>query len=87
MYLTPLIRLGDYKGSQAREVLMTIEDYEQLLKDLNAGKQMTFDGMEEPAAQPEPANAYTTEGQLGYLSTEVDEEEEETEEEEEELEA
>jgi len=78
--------LGDYKGSQAREVLMTLEDYEQLRKDLDAGKQMTLPGMEEPSPQPEPAGAYTTEGQLGYMSTEVDEEEEETEEEEEELE-
>jgi len=76
--------LGDYKGSQAREVLMTIEDYEQLLKDLNAGKQMAFEGMEEPAPQSEPqAKTYATEGQQGYLSTEVDEEEVEEEEEEE----
>ncbi|NLH42121.1 MAG: DNA translocase FtsK [Planctomycetes bacterium] len=75
--------LGDYKGSQAREVLMTIEDYEQLLKDLNAGKQMTFDGMEEPAPGPAPASTYATEGQQGYMSTEVDEEEEEQQEEEE----
>ncbi len=74
--------LGDYKGSQAREVLMTIEDYEQLLKDLNAGKQMTFDGMAEPAPAGEPAEpTYATEGQQGYLSTEVDEEEVEEEEE------
>jgi S-DNA-T family DNA segregation ATPase FtsK/SpoIIIE len=77
--------LGDYKGSQAREVLMTIEDYEQLLKDLNAGKQMAFEGMEEPAPQSEPQEkTYATEGQQGYLSTEVDEEEVEEEEEEEE---
>jgi S-DNA-T family DNA segregation ATPase FtsK/SpoIIIE len=76
--------LGDYKGSQAREVLMTIEDYEQLLKDLNAGKQMAFDGMEEPAPAAEPqGTTYATEGQQGYLSTEVDEEEIEEEEQEE----
>jgi S-DNA-T family DNA segregation ATPase FtsK/SpoIIIE len=79
--------LGDYKGSQAREVLMTIEDYEQLLKDLNAGTQMTFDGMEDPAPEPNSVSTYATEGQQGYMSTEVDEEEVETEEQEEELEA
>jgi S-DNA-T family DNA segregation ATPase FtsK/SpoIIIE len=77
--------LGDYKGSQAREVLMTIEDYEQLLKDLNAGKQTTFEGMEEPApAASSEEQTYATEGQQGYLSTEVDEEEVEEEEEEQE---
>jgi len=70
--------LGDYKGSQAREVLMTLEDYEQLCKDMNAGTQMTLPGMEEPAPEPDSeVKAYATEGQLGYLSTEVDEEEEE----------
>jgi S-DNA-T family DNA segregation ATPase FtsK/SpoIIIE len=72
--------LGDYKGSQAREVLMTLEEYEELCKQRDAGTQMTLPGMEEPAPEPESEiKAYATEGQQGYLSTEVDEEEEEDE--------
>ncbi len=71
--------LGDYKGSQAREVLMTLEEYEQLRARMNAGTQMTLPGMEEePEPQPE-VKAYATEGQQGYLSTDPDEEEEEEE--------
>ncbi|MEN6428393.1 MAG: DNA translocase FtsK 4TM domain-containing protein [Phycisphaerales bacterium] len=75
--------LGDYKGSQAREVLMTLEDYEQFRKDMDAGKQMSLPGMEEePEPEPEPeVKAYATEGQQGYLSTDADEEEEEEDEE------
>lgn len=71
--------LGDYKGSQAREVLMTIEDYEQLCKDLETSKQLSLPGMEEQH-EPEPeVKAYATEGQQGYLSTDADEEQEEEE--------
>ncbi|MEN6578392.1 MAG: DNA translocase FtsK 4TM domain-containing protein [Phycisphaerales bacterium] len=75
--------LGDYKGSQAREVLMTLEDYEQFRKDMDAGKQMSLPGMEEePEPEPEPeVKAYATEGQQGYLSTDADEEEEKEDEE------
>jgi S-DNA-T family DNA segregation ATPase FtsK/SpoIIIE len=29
--------LGEYKGSQAREVLMTLEEYEQLCQDMESG--------------------------------------------------
>ena len=73
--------LGDYKGSQAREVLMTVEEYEQLRQQMNAGTQMTFPGMEDEPQQPEPeVKAYATEGQQGYLSTDTDDEEEEEEE-------
>ena len=73
--------LGDYKGSQAREVLMTVEEYEQLRAQMNAGAQMTFPGMEDEPQQPEPeVKAYATEGQQGYLSTDTDDEEEQEEE-------
>ena len=73
--------LGDYKGSQAREVLMTVEEYEQLRQQMNAGTQMTFPGMEDEPQQPEPeVKAYATEGQQGYLSTDTDDEEEQEEE-------
>jgi S-DNA-T family DNA segregation ATPase FtsK/SpoIIIE len=72
--------LGDYKGSQAREVLMTLEEYEQLRAQMNAGTQMTLPGMEEPQAESESGMpTYATEGQEGYLATEPEEEEEEVE--------
>jgi len=75
--------LGDYKGSQAREVLLTLEEYEQLRSQMNAGEQMALPGMEEESqSEPEPeVKAYATEGQQGYLSTEVDDEEEDQDEE------
>ncbi len=73
--------LGDYKGSQAREVLMTVEEYEQFRSQMDAGTQMTLPGMEEePEAEPEPdVKAYATEGQQGYLSTDTNDEDEEEE--------
>jgi len=73
--------LGDYKGSQAREVLMTLEEYEQLRAQMNAGTQMTLPGMEEESeSEPDSGlTTYATEGQQGYLSTEPEEEEEEVE--------
>jgi S-DNA-T family DNA segregation ATPase FtsK/SpoIIIE len=61
--------LGEYKGSQAREVMVTLEEYErikeQMAKDAAAGySDMADDDKEEPA--------YVSEGQQGYLA--VDEE-------------
>lgn len=61
--------LGEYKGSQAREVLVTLDEYEQIrkqmLRDAAAGyADMTEDDKDEPA--------YVSEGQQGYMA--VDEE-------------
>jgi S-DNA-T family DNA segregation ATPase FtsK/SpoIIIE len=75
--------LGEYKGSQAREVLMTLEEYESVRDQMNKDGEAGFaDLAEEPgepeAAPAEPAEkAYATEGQQGYVSTETDEEEDE----------
>jgi len=57
--------LGEYKGSQAREVLMTIEEYERIRSQINtdadAGyKDLADDGSSEPT--------YISEGQRGYVS-------------------
>jgi len=61
--------LGEYKGSQAREVMMTVEQYEEMVKEQGLGE------VEEPAAekfdqeqdeQQEPDEDYVTEGRKGY---------------------
>jgi S-DNA-T family DNA segregation ATPase FtsK/SpoIIIE len=57
--------LGEYKGSQAREVMMTLEDWEQLRDQLEQEKAQK--GQAGPGAS-EPA--YISEGQKGYISSE-----------------
>ena len=72
--------LGEYKGSQAREVLMTLEEYEKVRDQMNGDAEAGFaDLAEEPESAPAaPAEkAYATEGQQGYMSTEADEEQDE----------
>ncbi len=75
--------LGEYKGSQAREVLMTLEEYEAVRDQMNKDAEAGFaDLAEEPgeqdAAPAEPTEkAYATEGQQGYVSTDIEEEEDE----------
>jgi S-DNA-T family DNA segregation ATPase FtsK/SpoIIIE len=59
--------LGDYKGSQAREVMMTVEDWEQLRDQMQAQKES-----EQPtrhASTPE----YVNEGQQGYAAVDKEE--------------
>lgn len=41
--------LGEYKGSQARECLMTLEEYEAAKKQMAIDKQAGFSDMQEPA--------------------------------------
>jgi hypothetical protein len=60
--------LGEYKGSQAREVMMTVEDWEQLRDQMQAQKES-----EQPtrhASTPE----YVNEGQQGYAAVDKEEE-------------
>jgi len=67
--------LGEYKGSQAREVLVTAEEYERVRDQMNADAEAGFADLaeeSEPAAEP-PVKAYATEGQQGYVSTDTDE--------------
>ncbi len=69
--------LGEYKGSQAREVLMTLEEYEAV-----RAQQVTSEAqpsLTEVAADHDakvPETAYATEGQQGYMSTDPEEEDE-----------
>ncbi len=60
--------LGEYKGSQAREVLMTLEEYEQLRQQMEADAEAGYADL----AEDEPATAYASEGQQGYISSSVD---------------
>ncbi len=63
--------LGEYKGSQAREVMMTAEEYEELREQMAAE-----DAAEEAEAAGEGDSAepvYVSEGQRGYVATESEE--------------
>jgi len=73
--------LGEYKGSQAREVMMTVGEYEsicdRMAKDEAAGyADMADDDEAEESAEP----TFTNEGQKEYLSVDSDDDEEEYEE-------
>jgi S-DNA-T family DNA segregation ATPase FtsK/SpoIIIE len=72
--------LGEYKGSQAREVLMTLEEYENVRAQMNQDAEAGFaDLAEESDSETEsepPERAYATEGQQGYVSTDTDDEDE-----------
>ncbi|MBN2132989.1 MAG: hypothetical protein JW741_26045, partial [Sedimentisphaerales bacterium] len=75
--------LGEYKGSQAREVLMTLEEYEKVREQMNKDAEAGFADMaedepgEEPPPPKAPERAYATEGQQGYVSIDTDDEEDE----------
>jgi S-DNA-T family DNA segregation ATPase FtsK/SpoIIIE len=74
--------LGEYKGSQAREVLVTVEEYERMREQMNADAEAGFSDL---AEEPEPGDAerepkvpekaYATEGQQGYVSIDTDDDE------------
>ncbi len=70
--------LGEYKGSQAREVMMTLEEYEDLRQQqMNAETQPNLPGIPADSGNGEekvPETAYATEGQQGYMSTDPEEE-------------
>jgi S-DNA-T family DNA segregation ATPase FtsK/SpoIIIE len=59
--------LGEYKGSQAREVMMGVEDWEQLRDELE--KQRVSEAGQKPAGQ-----SYVSEGQQGYAAVDKEEE-------------
>jgi S-DNA-T family DNA segregation ATPase FtsK/SpoIIIE len=60
--------LGEYKGSQAREVVVTLEEYERIREQMEA-EQAEEESAEESGSS---APAYITEGQRGYISTSGD---------------
>jgi DNA segregation ATPase FtsK/SpoIIIE, S-DNA-T family len=68
--------LGEYKGSQAREVLMTLEEYEQFRAQQPSAEPEPSLIEEIPAEDKPPETAYATEGQQGYLSIDTDDEDE-----------
>jgi DNA segregation ATPase FtsK/SpoIIIE-like protein len=64
--------LGEYKGSQAREVMITLEEYERIRDQMDADAEAGYEDLAESdsehhAADSEPA--YVSEGQRGYMST------------------
>jgi DNA segregation ATPase FtsK/SpoIIIE, S-DNA-T family len=59
--------LGEYKGSQAREVMVTLEEYERIREQMEADAEDGYKDLAEPQDSSEPA--YISEGQQGYMST------------------
>ncbi|MEN6383742.1 MAG: DNA translocase FtsK 4TM domain-containing protein [Phycisphaerales bacterium] len=55
--------LGSYKGSQARECMMTLEDYENARKQMAIDKQAGFSDMQEPVEVIEEVQEDETEGE------------------------
>ncbi|HPC94571.1 MAG TPA: DNA translocase FtsK 4TM domain-containing protein [Sedimentisphaerales bacterium] len=65
--------LGEYKGSQAREVLMTLEEYEAIRSQMTDDGEAGYADPAEEEEGEEPARAYASEGQQGYISSTADE--------------
>jgi S-DNA-T family DNA segregation ATPase FtsK/SpoIIIE len=57
--------LGEYKGSQAREVMMTLEEYERVREQMEKEQELEESQSESTSSEP----AYISEGQRGYVST------------------
>jgi S-DNA-T family DNA segregation ATPase FtsK/SpoIIIE len=64
--------LGEYKGSQAREVLMTLEEYEAIRSQMTDDAEAGYADLAEEEEDQEPARAYASEGQQGYISSAAD---------------
>jgi S-DNA-T family DNA segregation ATPase FtsK/SpoIIIE len=61
--------LGEYKGSQAREVMMTLDEYEAICSQMQADDDAGYADM----AEPEPEEpAYVSEGQREYMASDSD---------------
>jgi len=56
--------LGEYKGSQAREIVMTLEEYERVREQMEAESEP-----EESETERSSEPAYVSEGQREYVST------------------
>jgi S-DNA-T family DNA segregation ATPase FtsK/SpoIIIE len=73
--------LGEYKGSQAREVMMTLEEYEQICAQMEAEEEGeavdTGDSEEKTTETP----AYVSVGQREYMSIDSEDDDEEEDEE------
>jgi len=67
--------LGEYKGSQAREVLMTLEEYEKLCAESAQGGEADAEGVGDGQAGSTPSHtSYINEGQKEYVAVDVEEE-------------
>jgi len=62
--------LGEYKGSQAREVLMTLAEYEAIRDQMDDDAEAGYADLAEDGE--EHATAYASEGQQGYISSSAD---------------
>ena len=67
--------LGEYKGSQAREVMMTLEEYERIREQMDADAAAGYKDLadDEPDNSGPSEPAYISEGQQEYMSTDSDE--------------
>jgi len=61
--------LGEYKGSQAREVVITPEEYENIRQQMEADAGAGYEDMAEDDESSEPA--YASEGQREYLAVDT----------------
>ena len=59
--------LGEYKGSQAREVMMTLDEYERIREQMETEQESSADNEELTET------AYVSEGQRGYVSVDNEE--------------
>jgi len=64
--------LGEYKGSQAREVIITLEEYERIRSQMDDDTEAGYEDLAETDESSEPA--YVSEGQQEYLATDSDDE-------------
>lgn len=60
--------LGEYKGSQAREVTMTAEEYERIRDQMEADAEAGYEDLAEAEAGESSDTSYVSEGQRGYVS-------------------
>ncbi|UCG57523.1 MAG: DNA translocase FtsK 4TM domain-containing protein [Phycisphaerales bacterium] len=58
--------LGEYKGSQAREVTMTLEEYENIREKMEEDAEAGYQDLAEDEDSAE--SSYVSEGQRGYVS-------------------
>jgi S-DNA-T family DNA segregation ATPase FtsK/SpoIIIE len=56
--------LGEYKGSQAREVMMTLKEYEKVREQMEQDAEAGYKDLSEDSSEP----SYISEGQRGYVS-------------------
>jgi len=61
--------LGEYKGSQAREILMTEQEYERIRQKMDEDAKA---GYSDIAKEDSSSQAYVSEGQRGYISVDND---------------